>query len=472
MATAQIQGNIIEKKGGWITAHIYGEPYDRGFAHGFLLKDEFQRIQITFPFLVKEEIGVSFSKYMEASKRMINPILKKDYSEFYDEIRGISDGAKAGGVDVSVDYLIAWNSYVSLYSHFKDGDLIRCSAFIATGNATEKGDIVMAHNTHCDFATAQVFNIMLYLTPSEGTPFVMQTCAGYIASATDWFICANGLIGCETTISQINYKPKFGSPYFCRIREAMQYGRSLDDYVKIMLKNNAGDYACSWLFGNIKTSEIMLFEIGLKVHSVQRTKNGVFYGMNSAIDYNLRSQETTDHSYADITTSSGSRNYRLNELLNKQYYGKINLSIAKKVLSDHYDVFLGKETLSSRCICKHTEADDDAKKANYPFGCTDAKIVDSKMAKEMHFWAKFGSSCDRDFNVDEFIKTHPKYSKWKKVLIDMPPRHYVEIKNKPVDKSSWISMYLPSVFTEQRGGSDGFDFFSFGMWGNPGSPYK
>jgi hypothetical protein len=289
----------------------------------------------------------------------------------------------------------------------------------------------------------------------------MQTCAGYIASATDWFICANGLIGCETTISKINYKPKFGYPYFCRIRQAMQYGRSLDDYVKIMLHKNAGDYACSWLFGNIKTGEIMLFELGLTMHSIERTKNGVFYGMNSAIDYELRSKETNDYSYADITTSSGSRNYRLNDLLNKKYYGKINLSVAKKILSDHYDVLSGKDAMNSRCICKHTEMDDEAKQPNYPFGCTDGKVVDSAMAKNMKFWAKFGSACNRDFNVDRFIKKHPKYSKWRKVLIDMPVKNYVEIKNGPINNSSWISTYFPSIFTEKRGDKE-FDFFSFG----------
>lgn len=135
----------------------------------------------------------------------------------------------------------------------------------------------MAHNTHTNFADGQLHNIIMNVIPSSGHPFVMQTSAGYIASGTDWFICSTGMIGCETTIGDINYTPRFGVPYFCRIRQAMQYGKTLDDYEQIMDKKNAGDYACSWLFGDINTNEIMLYEIGLKEKNVQRTKNGVFW---------------------------------------------------------------------------------------------------------------------------------------------------------------------------------------------------
>ena len=65
----------------------------------------------------------------------------------------------------------------------------------------------------------------------------MQTSAGLISSSSDWFLVENGIIGCETTISDINYKPIFGSPYFCRIRDTMQYANSLDECKDILLKN-------------------------------------------------------------------------------------------------------------------------------------------------------------------------------------------------------------------------------------------
>ena len=426
----KISGEFISKKEGWITIHIYGNAYDRGYAHGILLKDEMKKVLLSFPFIVETHLKIDFQKYLQICIDKIKPIIMNDYKEYYEEIRGISEGFMNSGIIVNIDYLIAWNSLLSMYSYFRNNKAYKCSAFIATGDATEDGKIIMAHNSHCDFITGQTQNIIIYVTPDQGEPFVMQSAPGFIASGTDWFISSSGIIGCETTISNINYKPEFGSPYFCRIRNCMQYGKTLDDYVKIMLKNNAGDYACSWLFGDINTNEIMLFEIGLNIHSIKRTHNGTYYGMNSAIDYKLRNIETYDKDLYNLEKSSGARNYRLNQLLNETYYGKINKSNSKKILSDHYDVFLHKNIMNSRSICKHSENDIGkfTGKPYYPFGCTDGKITSTDMAKKLSFQGRFGSSCGRIFKVKEHIKKHPEYKRMESVLEDIPKMNWIKIK--------------------------------------------
>lgn len=423
-----ISGKIVSKKEGWKTVEIYGEPFDMGYAHGFLLSDDLREIKKTFPFLIKIYLKIPFSQYLEKSNLLIKPILKTKYPDLYEEIRGISEGAKKKGVNISRDFLISWNSFMSLYTIFENVNLEkqRCSAFIATGNATLNGDIVMAHNSHTSFMEGRFMNIVMYLKPSKGIPFMMQTCAGFVASVTDWFICESGIIGCETTIGDINYNPSFGSPFFCRIREAMQYGQSLDQYVEIMMENNAGDYACSWQFGNVNTGEIMLFELGLENYSVQRTKNGVFYGMNSAIDFKIRTLETNDTDFYDIETSSGSRNYRLNELLNKKYYGKISRDNAKTIISDHYDMHLGRSLMNGHSLCKHLEKESSKKNVNV-FGAIDGKVVDSKMAKKMEFLGRFGSSCGRVFNSSKFLKENPKYEKLRPYLRDFPKTKWITL---------------------------------------------
>ena len=249
----------------------------------------------------------------------------------------------------------------------------------------------------------------------------MQTAAGYIASGLDWFICSSGMIGCETTISEINYKPVFGFPYFCRIRPAMQYGDSIDSYNKIMLRDNAGDYACSWLFGNINTNEIGLLEIGLKKHNIKKTKNGLFYGMNSAVGDELRETETNDTTLYDLSDSSGARNYRFDQLLNNEYYGKINTENAKIILSDHFNTLENKDSMDSLSICRHSEYDNNSKNhQNYPFGCVDGKVVNSQMAKTLSFDGRFGSCCGRVFKAKQFINKYPAYKKWKPYLVDFP----------------------------------------------------
>ena len=444
-----ICGSILESKEGWKTICVYGDPYDRGFAHGYLLREEFRRVLKILPFVVKTMLKVSMTEYMKKSNELIKPVIQEKYPEFFKEIEGISDGLKAGGIRATSDFIIAWNSYMTLYSVFLDGSIEnqndqksmveRCSAFIATGSATKDGKIVMGHTTHSDFATASLFNIIMYVVPMQGHPFVMQTSPGYIASVSDWFISTSGIIGCETTISSINYKPEFGTPFFCRIRQAMQYANTLDQYVEIMLHENAGDYACSWQFGDINSNEIMLFEIGLKTHAIQRTKDGIFYGMNSAIDKNLRTLETDDKDFDDITKSTGARNLRLNYLLNEKYNGRIDAKVAQLILSDHYDVFENKVEMNTRSICRHTELDPTPTKrpGYYPFGCTDAKVTTADMARQMSFMGRFGSACGRDFNVKKYIRDHPIFKEWQPFLTDFP-------------KTAWHKLHL-STFLMRNG---------------------
>ena len=425
----KINGKILGEEAGWKMIKIYGKPYDRGFAHGFLLKKDLQRMMKILPFLINEFNHIPFSIYLKKSNKLIKPQVIEHFPEYYQELQGISAGARRAGLNISTDYLIAWNSHMSLSYEFKKGHYDHCSAFIATGKATEKGDIVMAHNTHTNFPSGQLCNIVMQVDPEDGHPFLMQTCAGLVASVTDWFICSTGIVGNETTISGIDYVPQFGVPFFCRIREAMQYGESLDDYVKIMLKNNAGDYACSWQFGDIRTNEIMLFEIGLKNHSVQRTKNGVFYGMNSAMNDNFRKKVTHDIDHDNISTSVGSRNHRLNDLLNHKYFGKINMEIAKKVMADHYDSYLEKDSQGSRSICKHLESSiEHCKRPPFmPFGCTDAKVVNTEMARNNSFWGRFGSGCGRKFSIKKHISMHPEYRHWGKVTEDFTGEKWIKI---------------------------------------------
>jgi len=415
-------GVLSKPKEGWIHITIKGEPFERGFQHGTILADHFPYIKKVLTFMVKQDFKESLDKYMKTCAKVIKPQIAKYHPEYLEEIQGISKGAK-----VSVDFLIAWNSLLSMYSYYKNKNTQRCSAFIACGKATKDGKIVMAHNTHSDYATGPLANIVMRVIPTKGHSFVMQTYAGYIASGTDWFLCDTGIIGCETTISNINYLPKFGSPYFCRIREAMQYGTTLEEYGEIMLRNNAGDYACSWLFGDINTNRIMLCEIGLDKYNIEIKTDGVFYGMNAALDFELRTLETNDLTFEDFTASSGARSARLHSLLLDKYYGKIDIDIAKDIISDHYDTDKNRDKPSSLTICKHSELDAETKNSFYPWGCVDGKVIDSSMAQKMEFIGRQGASCGHSFNSKKYIREHPEYIHWKPVLRDMPSRKWVRL---------------------------------------------
>lgn len=422
---AKISGKIIEQKNGWISAEIRGEPYERGFAHGYLLYKSLARVFECLPFKVKEDFNKSYSEFLEFSREFVSPVVRAKYPEIYEEIHGICDGASARRTRqqrFTIDELIAWNAYMTLYSYFMDGGsekIEKCSAFIATGSSTKNSEIIMAHNTHSSYVDAQFFNIILRVIPDKGIPFKMQTAAGLISSTTDWFITDAGIIGCETTISAIKHKPHImSSPYFCRIRQAMQYGRTIDDYANIMRADNAGDYAGSWLFGDINTGEIARLELGINNNVFEKTKDGYYFGMNSAMNTAFRIKETLDVQHNNPLYSVGARAIRLEQLLGA---GEITIEMARKIIADHYDVFENRVKPGIRTICKHVELDNTGIEKSYAMrGAFDGKVISSSMARRGVFWARFGSSCGRAFSARKHIAKHPEFKNYKGYIVDLP----------------------------------------------------
>jgi hypothetical protein len=260
----------------------------------------------------------------------------------------------------------------------------------------------------------------------------MQTSPCWIWSGTDFFITSKGIIGTETTIGGFKvYENNYPIGY--RIRKAMQYGNSMDDYVRILLDGNSGDYANSWLFGDINTNEIMRLELGLQFHNVERTKNGYFIGFNAAYVPRIRLKECNNNGFYDIRRHQGARRVRLTELMN-EHKGKINIEIAQKIISDHYDVYLQKDdNPCSRTVCSHYELDareymsqSDRPKPFAPHGAIDGCVTDSNLAKKMTFVGRFGNSCGIPFLKNEYCDKHIQFDNFRPYLKDRPSQPWTK----------------------------------------------
>jgi hypothetical protein len=451
MAT-KIKNGLSYKKNGWTYISIKGKPKERGYAYGYLCADDFKEIQRALQFLMMEAYGMEWSYFIKEISEDFKEMTKHDFKELYEEMEGITDGCNANGCKTSLDEIIAWNFYCSIPYWYtsksenrvgkEGGAPDKCSAFMAVGKDwTQDGKIVCAHNSFTDYIDGQFSNIVLDLHPAEGHRFIMQTSPCWIWSGTDFFVTAKGIIGTETTIGGfIPYEKKYPIGY--RIRKAMQYGNSLDEYCDILLHENSGDYANSWLFGDTNTNEILRIELGLKYHNIERTKNGYFIGFNSVYDERIRNLEVQNSGFYDIRRHQGARLVRLGDLMD-EHKGKINIDIAKKIISDHYDVYLHKENNPcSRTVCSHYDLDareymsqENRPKPFAPHGAVDGIVCDTNLAKQMSFIGRFGNSCGIPFHKDEFCKKHRQYEKFCPYLKDRPSEPWTEftitnIKNK------------------------------------------
>lgn len=424
---------------GWIYVHIEGEPYERGYQHGYLLAPELAELVEYNEFLNLWSTGREWQFFIDEAVKQFVPKIDEEY---LDEIKGIAEGAQAAGTDISWEQVLAINGANDLTTWLPfaqedndSGEGGHCSSFVATGDATAGGKVVIAHNAWTSYVDGVFQNLILDIEPAQGHRIVMQSMPGLIDSGSDFFVTEAGLLGSETTIACFNAYDANGAPEFYRVRKAMQYADNPDEFVETMLKDNNGGYADSWLLGDLNTGEIMRFELGLKYHSVVRKDDGYFIGFNGVYDSRIRNLECGyGDSFSDIRTQVGARRVRLTQLM-EEHYGTIDVETAKDVLADSYDVYLDLPNHpSAHTVEGHYELDP---RSNFsypgwwplpyqPEGAIDGKVTDSDMAKDLSLWARFGSPSGMPFDADEFLAEHLQWSQYEGYLKSRPSQPWAK----------------------------------------------
>ena len=404
---------------GWIFMRAQGDPYRIGFQNGYLLAHEIHDTIEAEKVYVAGSYKRDWQFFRKTSMDLFWP---KILGEYRNEIEGIVNGVKAAGISgIDLEDVVALNGFEDTISYHywlksKESDSRatgreeHCSAFIATGHTSANRKIVIAHNTWSSYLIGRC-NVIVDLSPAKGKGFIMQAHPGSLSSGTDWFIGESGLLITETTISGVQTFNPDGTPYFIRARKAVQYAETIDDWVKIMITENNGGYANSWLVGDTKTSEIAKLELGTFNHALDRTRDGVFVGSNIATSEQVRSE--TKFNYDDPSGSCKARHERWTQIIESNRK-LIDVEMAKRFLADHHDAFSGKDTPNRSTLCGHLEIDDRGAPEwelgpFYPSGAYDGKVTDSELASTGAFWAHWGKPCDTDFNAASFLAQHHEY---------------------------------------------------------------
>jgi len=419
-------------RNGWIALHLEGSPRDIGYQHGCLLASEIDDALRMFAFYLKQTTGKDWNFYREAAGRMFWTKLDPEYQQ---EIAGIAEGLRARGKTYDSLDITALNGNIEITSYYipalkekekpGSGDNLapgKCSAFIATGSWTEDGRIVMGHNNWSEYIAGERWNIILDVVPEKGYRILMDAFPGFIHSGDDFAMNGAGLLYTETTITQFKGFDENGVPEFMRARKAAQYGRSIDDFVRIMTKGNNGAYANDWLVGDLSSNEIARVELGLKNHRVWRTKDGFYEGSNFASDEKLLAEETT-FNVRDSANSPNARKTRWAQLIEK-HKGEINAENGMAFESDHVDVRLGGFAANRCVLCGHVDQDslgtpEFSWAPYFPGGAVQGKVTTAALAKELKFWARMGHPCGEDFIASTFFKAHPEYQWQEPFLRDM-----------------------------------------------------
>ena len=435
-----------------VISELYGPQIKKNYPE---LYDEMEGIAkgsgLTINDIITWNCFVSIDSIMGPLPSLIkaNSRLNEKYGKLFVDDNGGSGAHKEGGGNLS---------------RYNAGQNDRCTGFIAVGSYTKDGKIVCGHNSFDNFIEGQYMNVMIDINPTgtsragtsradtsragtsradtsradtsradtktngkktNGARILMQACPGWIYSGSDFYVTSTGFICTETTIGGFN-KFALKDPICCRIRQAMQYATTLDECVKILTTNNGGDYANSWLIGDVNNNTIMRIELGLQYVNIEIKKDGYFIGYNAPEDPQIRNLECSNTGYSDIRRHQGARRVRLTQLM-EQHKGKLDVTIGEEILADHYDVYLNKINPCSRTCCGHYELDDRAfmsdparPKPYQPRGALDGIVCDTALAKNMSLIGRWGSSCGMAFDKTEFCKQHIQWREQEPYLKDRP----------------------------------------------------
>ncbi len=203
---------------GWIFLHTEGAPFERGFQRGYLTANEIDEFLRTLAYVEEFQTGHDLNFFVQNSSRLFRNNVPPEYVA---EMRGIVAGMARAGKKVTYEQVLFMNGFIDVLWYWwpqekkQQEDHPGCSAFIATGDATADGKIVMAHNSWVSYALGKSANIIIDIVPDRGHRLLMQSWGPCIYSATDFFITDAGLIGTETTIGDFD---AFRPPGDARVR--------------------------------------------------------------------------------------------------------------------------------------------------------------------------------------------------------------------------------------------------------------
>jgi Phospholipase B len=429
---------------GWLHVTVRGSPAARGFQYGYLVADEYAESIRVYQEMTYQEIGMGYDFFVDRASELHADKVPDEQRE---EMEGIAAGLTAAGVPATFKDVLGVNDWMELTGYWWPKNALRytalaptggegnhCSAFVATGTATVDGSIVMGHTSFSDFWQGQFENVILDLTPEDGSRMVMQTAPGWIASMSDFWITSAGLAITETTIGGYEGFKGYDEtrvPEFVRARKASQYAHDIDHWIEMLNTDNNGGYANSWLIGDVKTGEIARYEEGLLYQSLARKTDGYFWGDNAPTDPRIRNLECSGTGFSDIRTPNGARQVRWQQLLS-DHDGHIDTEAARRMLGDTFDQYLGYVQPSARTICAHSDADpcqfSDLTPFT-PFGSVDGKVVTSADVESLSLWARFGRADGAEFIAEDFLRMHPQWNWQRGYLKDRPQQPWTYIRS-------------------------------------------
>jgi hypothetical protein len=244
----------LERIDGYPVLHVKGTPYEMGYQHGALLRQN-ARENLRYLLEVKgKEEFVELGPLRFTPRQLIETIIEVQEpfvpAKYVDELRGLADGAGVSFEEARVANFIP--------------EMFHCSGFALMNSATKDGTLY--HGRVLDYAIdwrLQEHAVILVAEPQDGIPFVNVTYAGFIGSVT-------GMNARHISIGEMGgggLGHWEGVPMALLMREVLEGAEDLDQAVRIF-RDNPRTCQYFYVIADAKTNRAVGMEASWNVFEV------------------------------------------------------------------------------------------------------------------------------------------------------------------------------------------------------------
>lgn len=352
--------------GGWAEVlgentilHLSGTPYEMGYQHGKLLRDEIlsgvypifsDPISHNSDFYNKPKwMRKLMLKFLEI--KIYKKIEKNTPGEYLEELKGIADGAGTDYRSVFIanflsDLTMAMVPSVIDKKASDMGISAACSSFAASGPATAGGKLIFGRNT--DYSGQGRWGpnqVIFFYEPKDGYRYVKVSTAGLIkcnSAMNEMGIVLGGhFMGFEGSAPD-------GLSFTIFENEIMRKAQNIDDAFDI-LKGNSRGGSFGFLIADGKTKEAVVVESNPELLGIREMGKNMIALTNFATTPELESFDLMMRYDIAMRNLLG-RYTRLIDLI-EDNYGKITPALAAELMSDHWDVILDIERGTGISVC-------------------------------------------------------------------------------------------------------------------------
>jgi isopenicillin-N N-acyltransferase like protein len=210
----------LERIDGYPVLHLKGTPYEMGYQHGALLKQDV-RANLSYLVNVKGAKQIKIGPLPVSPPAAIEAIVKLQWRhvppKYFDEMAGLAAAADLTIEDVRMGNFIP--------------ELFHCSGFAVMNSATPDGTLY--HGRVLDYAVdwqLQDHAVLIICEPAGEIPFVNVSYAGFIGSVT-------GMNSRHVSIGEMGgggLGHWDGMPMALLVREVLQTADDLDEAIEVM----------------------------------------------------------------------------------------------------------------------------------------------------------------------------------------------------------------------------------------------